>query len=210
MAAVETAHRAGPGAGGWSKAAFDFAFASVALLVLGPLMVAIAVAIRLSSHGPVLFKQQRRGLHGRPFTLLKFRTMHNDASARLVQVRALNEAPGPVFNIRRDPRVVPGIGSFLRNTNLDELPQLLNVLRGDMSIVGPRPHEDFVVEQYQPWHWERLQAKPGLTCTWQVQPNRHQVPFDEWMRMDLEYLATRTLAADCRLIGRTVLMLVRS
>jgi lipopolysaccharide/colanic/teichoic acid biosynthesis glycosyltransferase len=191
------------------KRVFDVVFALTALMALAPVMAVIALAIKRSSEGPSLFRQERHGLHGKPFTLLKFRTMHSDAAAMLDQVQELNEANGPAFSIKGDPRIIPGIGAFLRRSNLDELPQLINVLRGNMSIVGPRPHETFVVEQYLPWHRDRLLLKPGLTCTWQIEPNRHQVPFDDWMRMDVDYVATRTLLGDCRIIAKTVLMLAR-
>lgn len=191
------------------KRLFDIVFALIALIALAPLMVVIALLIKRSSEGPALFQQKRHGLHGKPFTLLKFRTMHSNAAAMLDQVLALNEANGPALSIKHDPRMTPGVGAFLRRSNLDELPQLINVLLGDMSIVGPRPHETYVVEQYLTWYRDRLLLKPGLTCTWQIEPNRHQVSFDDWMQMDVDYVATRSLLGDCRLVAKTVLMLVR-
>jgi lipopolysaccharide/colanic/teichoic acid biosynthesis glycosyltransferase len=208
MTAVQDA-RLADGRGLGAKRAFDIVFSLTALNALALPMGVIALAIKRSSDGSALFRQKRHGLHGKPFTLLKFRTMHSNAAATLDQLGALNEANGPAFSIKRDPRIIPGIGAFLRRFNLDELPQLINVLLGDMSIVGPRPHETFVVEQYLPWHRDRLLLKPGLTCSWQIEPNRHQVPFDNWMQMDVDYVATHSLLGDCRLIAKTVLMLAR-
>jgi lipopolysaccharide/colanic/teichoic acid biosynthesis glycosyltransferase len=199
-----------PDRAGRHKAVFDLVFAATALALLMPMMAVISLAIKLSSPGPVLFRQRRHGLHGEPFTILKFRTMHVTADVSREALLGLNEAPGPVFNIQQDPRVIPGIGRFLRRSNLDELPQLINVLRGEMSIVGPRPHETFVVDQYEPWQRERLRIKPGLTCTWQTERNRHQVPFEKWMQMDIEYVTHHSLRGDVPIIAKTLAVLVHS
>lgn len=176
---------------------------SVGLLVmLSPLLVAIAVAIRIASPGPVLFRQTRCGLHGRRFTFLKFRTMRPDADRLKPMLQAFNEMDGPAFKMTNDPRVFP-LGGFLRRTSLDELPQLWNILHGDMSFVGPRPSVVEEVEQYEAWQRRRLSMKPGLTCLWQVS-GRSELTFDEWMRLDLEYIDNWSLWLDLKIALKTV------
>ena len=184
------------------KRAFDVVSSAIALALFSPVLVAAAVAVKLESPGPVFFRQTRVGKNGRPFTMLKFRSMHIDAEARLDSLRALNEVSGPVFKMKNDPRVTR-VGSFMRRTSLDELPQFLNVLAGEMSIVGPRPPVPAEVRQYQRWQRRRLSVKPGITCTWQVS-GRSDISFDQWMELDLAYIDTWSLWQDVRICLRTV------
>ncbi len=184
------------------KRAFDVVSSAAALLLLSPLLLGTAIAVRLDSPGPVFFRQTRVGKNGRHFKMLKFRSMHVDAEARLESLRALNEASGPVFKMRNDPRVTR-VGRFIRRTSLDELPQFLNVLAGEMSIVGPRPPVPSEVRQYQRWQRRRLSVKPGITCTWQVS-GRSNISFDQWMKLDLEYIDTWSLWQDIQICFRTV------
>ena len=180
----------------------DIVLASVALLLLSPLLLSVAIAIRLSSPGPVLFRQTRVGLHGAHFQFLKFRSMVVNAEALKRDLLERNEQTGPVFKMQRDPRVTP-VGRFIRKFSIDELPQLINVVRGDMTIVGPRPPIPSEVAQYRPWQRRRLSVRPGLTCYWQV-GGRNQIGFDEWMLLDLRYIDNWTLLKDLALILRTV------
>ena len=184
------------------KRAFDVVSSTVAVLLLSPAFIATAIAVKLDSPGPVFFRQTRVGRNGRPFKMLKFRSMHVDAEARLESLRAQNEATGPVFKMRNDPRVTR-VGAFIRRTSLDELPQFLNVLTGEMSIVGPRPPVPAEVKQYQRWQRRRLSVKPGITCTWQVS-GRSNISFDQWMKLDLEYIDTWSLWQDIQICCRTV------
>jgi len=182
----------------------DYIFAGILLICSLPLFIFIAVAIKLSSRGPVFFRQERSGLNGRRFMLYKFRTMVVDAEARRKELEAINEVDGPVFKIRNDPRIIPFIGTFLRKTGLDELPQLINILKGEMSFIGPRPPIPAEVERYDIWQRRRLSMKPGLTCIWQCTPNRNDVTFEAWMKMDLQYIDTWSLELDCRIFLKTI------
>jgi exopolysaccharide biosynthesis polyprenyl glycosylphosphotransferase len=184
------------------KSIIDYLGAGLGLLLLAPVMLLISVAIRLGSPGPVLFAQERCGLNGRRFMVYKFRTMYENAEAQLEELRARNEMRGPVFKMTNDPRITP-IGKFLRKTSLDELPQLFNVLRGEMSLVGPRPPIPAEVEQYLPWQRRRLSMKPGLTCIWQVN-GRNNIDFEHWMRLDLQYIDNWSLWLDLKLLLLTV------
>ena len=190
------------------KSAFDRVAAAAALVVLAPVFTAVAVAVKLSSGpgakagGPVFFGQERVGLQGRPFTLWKFRSMAVGADKLVAQLQSRNEMSGPVFKIRDDPRVTP-VGRWLRKTSLDELPQLWNVLRGDMSLVGPRPPLPREVEKYDRWQRRRLSMKPGITCLWQVN-GRNYLSFETWMKLDLEYIDNWSLALDARILVKTV------
>lgn len=184
------------------KRTLDLVVASGLLLVCGPVIVAAMVAVRLTSPGPALFRQQRIGRDGRPFTMLKLRTMVRDADQRLDELTHLNEAQGHFFKVAADPRVTR-IGAPLRRWSLDELPQLINVLRGDMSMVGPRPPLPEEVERYDPWHRRRLRVRPGITGVWQVS-GRSNVPFEEAVRLDLFYIENWSLGYDLYLLGRTV------
>jgi len=184
------------------KRALDLAVGSTLLVLAGPILLVAAVLIKLTSRGPVLFRQVRCGLNGRRFEMFKLRTMYEDAEARLGEIAHLNELSGPVFKIRRDPRVTP-IGRLLRHWSLDELPQLWNVVRGDMSLVGPRPAIPAEVERYDLSQRRRLSMRPGLTCWWQVR-GRNEIGFEEWVRLDLEYIDTWSLRQDLEILARTV------
>jgi lipopolysaccharide/colanic/teichoic acid biosynthesis glycosyltransferase len=174
-----------------------------ALLVLGaPVMLVTAAAIKLSSPGPVIFRQVRAGIGGRPFTIYKFRTMVVGAEAHRAELAALSEQDGPAFKLRADPRVTR-LGRLLRKTSLDELPQLINILKGDMSLVGPRPLPVMESDACEPWQRRRLEITPGLTCIWQVK-GRSKVSFDEWVRMDMQYHRRRTLWHDLKILLLTL------
>ena len=184
------------------KRALDVIGASAVLIAALPVMLAVAVAIKFSSRGPILFAQKRGGLGGKPFDLYKFRSMSVDAEARKAELMKFNERSGPVFKMTHDPRVT-AIGRFIRKTSLDELPQLFNVLKGDMSLVGPRPLPKSEEKGYDHWHWRRLDVKPGLTCIWQV-TCRHDKDFDRWVRLDLEYIENYSLLLDLKLLIQTI------
>jgi exopolysaccharide biosynthesis polyprenyl glycosylphosphotransferase len=184
------------------KRALDLVVAAGLGIVTAPLWLVAALAVRMSSPGPVLFRQRRVGRDGREFTMLKFRTMVQDAEERLAEVAHLNEAVGHFFKISDDPRVTR-VGRHLRRWSIDELPQLWNVLRGDMSMVGPRPPLPDEVARYAAWHLRRLRVRPGGTGIWQTS-GRSEVPFDEAVRMDLFYIENWSLGTDLYLLGRTV------
>lgn len=183
---------------------FDITVAGIAFLFFLPLFLIIGCAIKIFSPGPIFFKQERSCLNGRSFNVYKFRTMVPDAEKRFDEVKKLNEADGPVFKIKKDPRIIPFIGALLRKTGLDELPQLINVLRGEMSLVGPRPPIPAEVKQYDIWQRRRPSMKPGLTCLWQCAPKRNEMGFNEWMKMDLNYIDNWSFWLDLKIIFRTV------
>jgi lipopolysaccharide/colanic/teichoic acid biosynthesis glycosyltransferase len=162
----------------------------------------------MCSSGPVFFKQVRVGLNGRKFIVYKFRTMLVNAEAMLPDLRNLNEADGVVFKIKNDPRIIPRIGTFLRKTSLDELPQLINVLRGEMSMVGPRPPLPEEVAEYKDGERRRLSMKPGITCIWQSQQRRNEIPFEKWMELDLEYIDNWSLWLDFKILSKTVVTVI--
>ena len=184
------------------RRAIDVLVSSIALFILSPLLVAIALSIKATSRGPVLFKQVRCGLYGRPFTFLKFRSMRLEAETLKPTLAPYNEMDGPAFKMRNDPRVT-AVGRFLRRTSLDELPQLWNILKGNMSFVGPRPSVIEEVRQYEPWQRRRLSMQPGLTCLWQIS-GRNDLTFDEWMRLDLEYIDNWSLWLDVKIALKTI------
>ncbi|HUF78346.1 MAG TPA: sugar transferase [Thermoanaerobaculia bacterium] len=185
------------------KRVLDLAISTLLLLLALPVVGLIALSIKLTSGGgTVLFRQIRCGLNGRSFTLYKFRTMVEDAEERRREVIHLNEMKGPVFKLRSDPRVT-WLGRFLRKFSLDELPQLWNVLRGDMSLVGPRPPIPEEVAKYQRWQRRRLAMKPGLTCLWQIS-GRNEVDFDRWIELDLEYIDSWTPSLDLKILWKTI------
>ncbi|MFQ5511638.1 MAG: sugar transferase [Candidatus Krumholzibacteriia bacterium] len=184
------------------KRIFDLALGLLILLLLVPIIPLIAIMIKLDTPGPVFFRQERVGKNGRVFRFYKFRSMHREAERRRREVESLNEQEGPIFKARSDPRVTV-VGRFLRRSSLDEIPQIFNVLRGEMSIVGPRPHLPAEVERYQPWHRKRLEVMPGITCLWQISGRSH-VSFNEWMRLDIEYLRLRSLRTDLVIFLKTV------
>ena len=185
------------------KRAFDCMIALPCLVLLVPLMGLIALVIKLSSPGPLIFSQKRIGLGGRRFTLYKFRTMACRSESRLAQLLLYNEMDGPVFKMTNDPRVAGPFQKLLRKTGLDELPQLWNVLSGDMSIVGPRPPLPDEVAQYNSYQKMRISVKPGLTCLWQILPRRNKIGFDKWTAMDIEYIETYSFSLDLKIIIRT-------
>ena len=184
------------------KRAVDLVVAGVGLLLLSPVMATAALAVKLSSPGPIIFRQLRVGRDGRPFVFYKFRTMAAESSSRQASLRPYNEQTGPVFKMRSDPRVTR-VGRLLRKTSVDELPQLWNVLRGEMSLVGPRPPTLDEVQEYERWHHRRLNLTPGLTCIWQVS-GRSLVGFTDWVRMDIEYAERRSFLLDLRILVRTI------
>ncbi len=184
------------------KRVVDVSLTSLALILSAPLWLLIALAIRLDSPGPVLFRQERVGRNGKPFTLYKFRSMQQDAEAQLEQLRDQNEAAGPLFKIRDDPRRTR-VGRIIRATSMDELPQGINVLRGEMSLVGPRPGLASEVAQYQDWHRKRLEVLPGITGLWQVS-GRSDLTFDEMVMLDIYYAENWSLGLDLRIMLRTV------
>jgi lipopolysaccharide/colanic/teichoic acid biosynthesis glycosyltransferase len=182
------------------KALGDYVVSLMLLILCLPLFVVIGIGIKLVSKGPVFFRQERLGFNGRRFILYKFRTMVNDADALQKELLQRNEADGPAFKIKNDPRIIPWLGTFLRKTSLDELPQLLNVVKGEMSLVGPRPPIPSEVDEYSIWQRRRLSMKPGLTCFWQIASRRNEMSFDEWMKLDLKYIDTWSLFNDLKLI----------
>jgi exopolysaccharide biosynthesis polyprenyl glycosylphosphotransferase len=183
------------------KRGLDILVSSVALVALAPVLIVTALCVKATG-GPVFFRQERVGLAGRRFHMLKFRSMVVDAEACLARIAAHNEQTGPVFKMKRDPRVT-AVGRFIRKFSIDELPQIVNVLRGDMSLVGPRPAIPSEVARYEAWQLRRLSVRPGLTCVWQVS-GRNAIGFEQWMLLDLRYIDHWTLASDLALIARTV------
>ncbi len=190
------------------KRLLDLFVAAWALLLLSPLLALVALAVKLGSRGPVFFRQTRVGLNGRLFTVYKFRTMREGAHEEVASLAALNEADGPVFKLRDDPRITP-LGRVLRRFFIDELPQLWNVLNGEMSLVGPRPPLPEETAHYEWWQRRRLSMPPGLTCLWQVHENHHKLPFKRWMELDLEYIDRWSLRLDARLLLDTLGLVLR-
>lgn len=184
------------------KRAFDFVFAFSVLTVSSPALLVVAGLVRCTSRGPVIFKQTRVGKSGRTFTCYKFRSMCVDAEQKKSELLHLNEANGPVFKIKRDPRITP-IGGFIRKYSLDEFPQFVNVLKGEMSIVGPRPPIPEEVEQYGEKEIGRLAVKPGITCLWQVS-GRSNVSFEKWVELDLHYIETMSFWKDIIIVIKTI------
>ena len=184
------------------KRVLDVIGAAVALLLLAPVIGVLALIVRATSRGPVFYRSTRIGRGGRAFTFYKLRSMVKDADLKRRHLSHLNEADGPVFKIARDPRITP-VGRFMRSTSLDEVPQFWNVLRGDMSLVGPRPPIPEEVAQYEPWQLRRLDVRPGLTCLWQIS-GRSRIGFQEWMRLDLEYIKHQSLRLDLTILLRTI------
>lgn len=192
------------------KRIMDLGISASAIVTLSPLMLAIGAAVKLASpDGPVIFRQTRCGIGGRPFVVYKFRTMVPGAEERRKELEALNEADGPPFKIKEDPRIIPGVGVFLRRTGLDELPQLFNVLRGQMSIVGPRPPIPSEVERYEVPQLRRLSVRPGITCLWQTMPERNDLDFATWVKLDLEYIDNWSLWLDLKIMARTLGVMLR-
>jgi len=191
------------------KSTLDYVFSIIILFLCLPLFAVIPILIKISSKGPVFFKQRRMGLNGRIFTFYKFRTMVHNANELQQKLMDSNQADGPVFKIKNDPRIILFIGTFLRKTNLDELPQLINVLKGEMSIVGPRPPIPSEVKKYDMWHRRRLSMKPGMTCIWQTTPNRNNMTFKEWIELDLKYIDNWSLDLDFKILLKTILTVLK-
>ena len=191
------------------KRAFDIVASLAGLIILSPIFLAVALWIKLDDpKSPVIFKQTRLGRHKKPFQMYKFRTMVPNAEALLKELQAENEKDGPVFKIKEDPRITKP-GRFLRKTSLDELPQLVNILKGEMSVVGPRPPLPSEVEKYSRYHEMRLSVTPGLTCLWQASEARDDVPFEKWMDMDVAYIGTRGMRTDIKIILKTVMCVLK-
>ena len=187
-----------------AKSLLDFFGASFLLVLATPIFLIIPLLIKLTSPGPVLFRQKRSGLNGRPFTMFKFRTMVTDAEQLKQELDSLNEMSGPVFKIAKDPRITP-LGRLLRKFSLDEFPQLFNVLSGDMSLVGPRPLPEYEVKRFDDCsHRRRLSVKPGLTCLWQVSGRNEVKSFEDWVRLDLQYIDNWSIWLDLRILLRTI------
>lgn len=188
------------------KRLFDIIFSLIALIFLCPILLLVAIIIKAESPGPVIFKQERIGANGKPFKMYKFRSMIADAEKFKDDLMKENQRNGPMFKIKNDPRVTK-VGYFIRRTSIDELPQLVNVLKGEMSIVGPRPSLPKEVAQFEPWMLTRLNVKPGLTCYWQVQ-GRDNIEFEDWMKLDIEYIKDRCFWVDLKLVFKTFFVLL--
>ena len=187
------------------KRIIDIVASFTGLIVLSPLMLVVSILIKLESKGEVIFKQKRVGLNGKEFYMYKFRSMVINAEELKAELESQNEMSGPMFKMKDDPRITK-IGKFIRKTSIDELPQLINVIKGDMSLVGPRPSLPKEVEEFETWMRERLEVKPGLTCIWQVS-GRNNIDFEDWMKLDISYVEDRNLWIDIKLIFKTVLVL---
>jgi exopolysaccharide biosynthesis polyprenyl glycosylphosphotransferase len=185
------------------KTLFGRIFAYIALLLLSPFLLGIGMIIKITSPGPVFFKQQRVGLRGRKFYIYKFRTMIVDAEKQKAALAHYNESDGPAFKIANDPRITK-FGRLLRKTGIDEIPQLYNVLKGEMSLIGPRPMLPSEVTAQEEWHLKRLCIKPGITCIWQIQPHRNKVSFEKWMQLDREYVENWSLGTDMKIFFGTI------
>ena len=188
-----------------SKRAIDIIGAGSGLLLLSPVIVIVACAIKFTTKGPIFFSQKRVGKNGELFDMYKFRSMVVNAEELKEKLAHQNEMSGPMFKMKDDPRVTK-VGKFIRKTSLDEIPQLWNVLKGDMSLVGPRPSLPKEVAQFEKWMYKRLSVKPGLTCFWQVS-GRNNIDFEDWMKLDIKYVDERNIWIDIKLIFKTVLVL---
>lgn len=188
-----------------SKRLIDILLSLLGLVIVSPIMLIVAILIKLESTGPVIFSQTRVGLNGKEFNMLKFRSMVQNAEELKEKLQKQNEMSGPMFKMKEDPRVTK-VGRFIRKTSIDELPQLINVLKGEMSLVGPRPSLPKEVAKFEPWMLERLNVKPGLTCYWQVS-GRNNIDFEDWMKLDIKYVKDRNLVLDIKLIFKTFFVL---
>jgi len=191
------------------KGLIDYIFATTLLILTTPVIPLIFVVIRISSKGPILYRQERLGLNGRKFIVYKFRTMGEDAEQKRETLEEYNEVDGPVFKIPNDPRIITYIGHLFRKTHLDELPQLINILRGEMSLVGPRPPIPDEVKKYDIWQRRRLSMKPGLTCLWQISERKHEMGFEEWMNLDLKYIDNWSLFLDIKIFMKTLWIVLK-
>ncbi|MDU5107837.1 sugar transferase [Clostridium sp.] len=187
------------------KRSMDIIGSIIGIIFLSPLLLIVAILIKMESKGRVFFSQVRVGLNGKEFRIYKFRSMVENAESLRKSLEDKNEVNGPMFKIKKDPRVTK-IGRFIRKTSIDELPQLLNVLNGEMSLVGPRPSLPSEVINFEPWMLKRFQVKPGLTCYWQVS-GRNNIGFKEWMELDIKYVNEISFSTDIKLILRTIILL---
>lgn len=188
------------------KRTLDIVCSLTGIILLSPIFIIVAILIKLEDpKGSVFFSQERCGEYTRPFKMLKFRSMVHNAEEMLEELQHLNEQTGPVFKIKEDPRITK-VGRFIRKTSIDELPQLFNILKGDMSLVGPRPPIPREVEQYDEYQLQRLAVKPGLTCYWQV-GGRNSIDFDSWVALDIKYIEERNILVDIKLILKTFFVL---
>lgn len=183
------------------KRIIDLIFSILGIILLSPIMLITAIAIKIESKGPVIFSQIRVGKDGKHFKMYKFRSMVQNAEELKEKLLSQNEMSGPMFKMKEDPRITK-VGKFIRKTSIDELPQLFNVIKGDMSLVGPRPNLPKEVAQFSEYHKLKLKAKPGLTCYWQVM-GRNSIGFEEWMELDIKYIRERSIWVDLKLIFRT-------
>ncbi|ATD54251.1 sugar transferase [Clostridium chauvoei] len=188
-----------------SKRGLDIIASLSGLILLSPILIVIATLIKLESKGPIIFSQKRVGLNGKEFNMYKFRSMVVNAEELKKKLAEQNEMSGPMFKMKNDPRITK-IGKFIRKTSIDELPQLINILKGEMSLVGPRPSLPQEVKEFEPWMMKRLEVKPGLTCYWQVS-GRNNIDFEDWMKLDIKYVETRCLLLDIKLIFKTFFVL---
>lgn len=189
----------------FTKRGIDIIGSFLGLVFLSPLLLIVSIAIKLESPGDIVFKQKRVGLNGKEFNMYKFRSMVANAEELKKHLAEKNEMSGPMFKMADDPRITK-VGKFIRKTSIDELPQLINVLKGDMSLVGPRPSLPNEVAQFEPWMRKRLHVRPGLTCYWQVS-GRNNIDFEDWMKLDIKYVNERNLFIDIKLIIKTVFVL---
>ncbi|MDD3224286.1 MAG: sugar transferase [Clostridium sp.] len=187
------------------KRLIDIIFSLIGIILLSPMFIIVSVLIRIDSKGPVIFTQERVGKNGKHFKMYKFRSMIPDAEDHLVELKEKNEMSGPMFKMKEDPRITE-IGKFIRKTSIDELPQLFNVIKGEMSLVGPRPNLPKEVEKFNSYHKLKLLAKPGLTCYWQVR-GRNEIGFEAWMKLDVKYIEERNTFIDLKLIWKTFFVL---
>ncbi|BFK82363.1 sugar transferase [Clostridium baratii] len=187
------------------KRLIDLLGSVIGLIVLSPIILIVSLLIKFESKGPVIFSQDRMGKDGKVFKMYKFRSMVVNAEELKEKLKEQNEMSGPMFKMKEDPRVTK-VGKFIRKTSIDELPQLINILKGDMSLVGPRPSLPKEVEQFEDWMMERLEVKPGLTCYWQVS-GRNNIDFEDWMKLDIKYIRERNTLTDIKLIFKTVFVL---
>lgn len=188
-----------------TKRGIDFICSFLGLLILLPILLIVGLVIILDSKGPVIFKQERVGFRGKKFYMYKFRSMVVNAEKLKDKLQKDNEMSGPMFKMKKDPRITR-VGKFIRKTSIDELPQLFNVLKGEMSLVGPRPSLPKEVMKFEPWMLKRLEVKPGLTCYWQVS-GRSSIGFEEWMKLDCDYVNDRSTWLDLKLIFKTFFVL---
>ncbi|MBS6503451.1 MAG: exopolysaccharide biosynthesis polyprenyl glycosylphosphotransferase [Clostridium sp.] len=187
------------------KRIIDIIGSIIGIVLVSPVLLVTAVLIKLESKGRIFFSQTRVGLHGKEFKIYKFRSMVDGAEALKKSIEHKNEMSGPMFKVRGDPRITK-IGRFIRKTSIDELPQLINVLKGEMSLVGPRPSLPSEVEKFEAWMLKRLEVKPGLTCYWQVS-GRNNICFEDWMKLDIDYVNNRNMQLDIKLIFKTIILL---